>query len=509
MQHQTSFWSRCRAKAILVGIVFALLLAPPQPAKAVVVFDPTQTVATIAQWVAKAAEYATNLAELEAIWSAIETVSDTFGGWMDTLTDLVNDLADIKIANIKAETELDTRLAEAEIEDYTANKIAEATAKIAQRAMPSAHHGLCRQIRVESMGDASISFTQSVETKMIEALSARDRCPTCDGAGPAYSWTQAATREKGSYLHPLEGGADSPMADADITMPRNEKLCIPLMQRGTWVNEVSGVSLEVIGPKTPAPSNLCERRYLAAWDWLTNLAGSRPTPLSGQLLQTDEGNRQRGMYVHCLAMENTLLQQCSRVIAFQTRPNKADPSTEGLIKLQQNFCKLMDGTLSLEPYDNCENGLSLHEINRIAGESCKSMAYAVGQKHDGARNHDVMESSDMCSLAWRVAQMYEDDIYATCMTAMDALDGIKSCWAAVEGGQRGFRAEGQQDEKWTLVSMRDEYAMHSSKFYKPPVAKLQPVAGYRMQPVPSGLGAMPVGVPANADDFAWPQTSTP
>lgn len=492
----------------------------PAPARAgayvTFVVGVSEFTTTIWSWGKLAVEWASNLKIVKALIDVLVAMSDLFKilfensekrlGF-DTRAMLYGDMVAAKVEEKMAQARVDAGA----LDTFLGVSVGAAM----QGAVPKNHY-LCKKLLALQAGATTQDFEKEVSRMAAEAISNRYRCPTCDGRGPDYRGKESARRCDQGYGNVLIDGAKTTcekkldesggsLADADIAPIDGRQIYeMPLMSQYTYEN--NAFLFEEATVYVPTPDSDRQRLWVAAWDNIFLLAGPRPTPLHGKAMNTPVGKVQRSLFNHCVASQNALVKQCTDLLAYYTRPNCnqiqaatlppwAYVQETDLCKDQQQKCLAAKGIIDLEPFDKCEKGLSPYEEDKIDQLLCKSNQHYVDMVHAGATYEKLTASSDFCEMAWSRWRVSVDKKHANCTAAVNGMQTLDSCWAAVDavGGGHAALEDGRSGVSSDVV--RTSKVARADKFYK---AKWQ---GGRDQKETRAVGA--------AESDLSPQTVNP
>ncbi|MDD2325027.1 MAG: hypothetical protein PHW63_03315 [Alphaproteobacteria bacterium] len=441
----------------------------PAPAYAVEVFDPFFEAVQETTSALEKAKIVLNNTELGANIMAITTyITTQYNNYIKYFGTMTQN-GQAALAGQQVEAKGIEKLTTYMMDVNTKNKLLETQMRIASDLAPPKHEHLCRAILVNGGASTSEYFDKELSRMLAEAVSNKDRCATCNGMGGDYYATYAERVKDQKTGSPL----DSPASEVDSTTvlsggaTRHDSSIsgihiatyeVPIFIRKTYTDPLSGASVSVVGPDM---KNLSaeQKEFVSKWDYIFNVVGPRPTPVSGNALKSETGRRQRAMFNHCLANQNALVKQMTDWLAYLTRPNYKDSNWDEYRKAQYKVCQSAKGSVFMGidsegeiHYGNCDGslsefrGLSTYELELLAIEMCKSNHYSVAMVADGSGTASPLETSDLCSTAWEAFQgevMRREMNYLAASQSMKSLD---TCWAAVSNAAKGYASLNKKGE---------------------------------------------------------------
>ncbi len=484
-------WLLCLLALFMLGTAVA-----PAPVHAgtyvTFVVGVSELITTAWSYIKLAAEWASNLTVVKDVITVLSAMYDL---WTELFKNsqkrLGYDIRAILYGDMVA-AKVEEKIAQARVDAGVLNAFkGVAVGQAMKNAVPK-HEYLCKKMLTGGMSVSTQDFEKEVSRMAAEAINDRYRCPTCDGRGPDYIGLESARRCTQGYGNTLVDGAkttcektldnNASLADADISpidggqvyeMPAMSRQYYDSGSETEWWWYIFDDSSSFL---VPNPSTDRQKLWVAAWDNIFLLAGPRPTPKHGAGMNTPVGKVQRAMFNHCAASQNALVKQCTDLLAYYTRPNCNQIETSetswlwmkepNLCKGQQEKCLAAKDMIDIAPFSDCKEGLSPYEEDQIDQLLCKSSQHYVDMVQAGATYEKLEESSDLCESSWIKWRAAVDKKHANCTAAVNGMQSLESCWAAVDsigGGQAALKEDGMG-----LVSdtSRAPKAAHREKLHK-------------------------------------------
>ncbi len=292
---------------------------------------------------------------------------------------------------------------------------------------------------------------QIIAKATADIITQRYRGLGTDGDGPQYAADMRNIRcgkSTGGFptANPIDGypasctNKDPTLTDADIMYSKAlsglEVLQMPNLKAET-VKVLFGPPITIY---VPNPVTRAEKLYVAALNFCAFAAGPRPSPPHGKDMESPEGIARMASFGHAAALESVYTTQCTRRVAYLTRPNcsdpvqSADPSIKKVCEATKKACEAYvaaGGTLT--PDIECAKGLSPRQEEWIKHMKCTTNQFYTSAAGAGVNHGMMMDFSTMCDLSNTTWQAKQADDEAALVAAMSGLQGMQDVYAGVGG----------------------------------------------------------------------------
>lgn len=400
----------------------------------------SETATMLVEWGKRAAAWIKEFAFLADIINGINAFTDTFKKEITTLGALIN-------GGQQGLAELMMRLTQGMVNGMDEVAGAKVAAEIAGKNTPPTNDNqqLCNLVVAGSATGASMWTHQIIAKATGDMLAQRYRGRGADGNGPQYASDERNIRcGKGAggfpTANPIDGypaecvNKDPTLTDADIVYSKALS-GLEVLQMPTLVPVPVTV---FIGPPiityVPKPVTRAEKLYVAALNFCAFAAGPRPSPPHGKDLESPEGIARTASFDHALAVESVFTTQCTKRVAYLTRPNctdpvqSADPSIDKVCKATKLACKAFvaaGGTLT--PDIDCDKGLSPRQEEWIKHMKCTTNQFYTSAAGAGVNHGMMMDFSTMCDLSnttWQAKQADDEAALVAAMKGMQEMQGL-------------------------------------------------------------------------------------
>jgi len=405
----------------------------------------SETATLLVEWGKNAVAWIKEFAFLADIINGINAFTETFKKEITTLGALIN-------GGQQGLAELMIRVSEGLAMSFDQTAAAKVAAEIAGKHTPPTNDNqqLCNLVTAGSATGASMWTHQIIARATGDIIAQRYRGRGADGNGPQYAADERNIRcGKGAggfpTGNPVDGypaecvNKDPTLTDADIKYSTLSGL--EVFQMPTLVPVPVTV---FIGPPiityVPKPVTRAEKLYVAALNFCAFAAGPRPSPPHGKDLESPEGIVQTASFDHATALESVYTTQCTRRVAYLTRPNctdpiqSADPSIKKVCEATKKACEgyvASGGTLT--PDIECAKGLSPRQEEWIKHMKCTTNQFYTSAAGAGVNHGMMMDFSTMCDLSNTTWQAKQADDEAALVAAMNGMQGMQDVYAGVGG----------------------------------------------------------------------------
>jgi len=384
----------------------------------------------------------------------------------------------------------------------------------AEHASAGSGHS-CRALLLHELATTTEEFEDGITTMLMSAMQYMYRGgePGNNAQFAANLMDQRLKNKFGSIVdgYPAEyvdmttkiGPFERSFVDADIS---------PYMLDGSVTLEVPPVknytqtmangqpfTYSVLEPEAGKPE---QKAFVAAFNYCINLVGPRPSPPHGKDMFTAVGIVDADIFSQGLAIESGLDEQCSRLVAAYTRPNKTQMSE--LVTAQNARCEAarkssgVDGILSnktiVERFGDCKLGLSPHQAQLLGHSVCKSLDHYSQLYISGALTPPLMKETMSCSASWN---MWQKNVITQQGTLAEAVEGqmnVKKLWT----GMSGAKSSGYANTSMNLYS----YVLDDKMDL--PESRIRTVNAIEKR-----KPASTKGVPVSVDEIDLPQVASP
>jgi len=395
--------------------------------------------------VAKAVEENALYVEIASMWT---TLKGTFSGLMDA-TKLLD------TTNSKAL--LSGKQASSEVEKRTAQFIADSKAKdvlIGEQmrnkveTMPPlpSEQWLCNVLLARQAPMAMVRFARMVSSIVGRGVDAVYRGPWSNGAGPEY---YADFEESHKSMRNVIDGYDPDTAapvntvnesDADMdssidALSRDKTYIMPpvkLVDRTVNGQSIKVMTFEVDADRIDDAA--AQENWIKATRYCYTLAGPRPSPPPINTKDTEASRRKRAMYDSCRGRQAAFIKMCRDRIGSMTRPNCDLDEMKGFCDMAQDSCEAAaEAHIQLDPsFNNCRNGLSLYEFEKISNLMCGSGRRFQADGHTSVPQDQQIQVLSVCghlASKWEEKIQNQDEAF---MSAIEGMHSIQSCYAAIK-----------------------------------------------------------------------------
>ncbi len=488
-QGLSPFLRRIRRFALCLAALFMLTTAvAPQQAQAgdclyydmiCYVFRVPDWIVQIYAWIKEKAmaawDYIVKSQVIEVLTEFWELVKKLFAELMDT----TSKTAATEVGFARMASKSADRAMQAEVDLMYRSELSSLIAAIGRTPTAPTHQGACKKVIAGAAPVKAQPIADSLAGEILDGLneSGRGQVKNAggqavpeDGAGPQEAARRYANDCTLKVLSPVDGAPQEcisappsdPMlpsfADASILPP---VLGVPMTAALTETKEAGIKKANVMDPQTDQ-----ERLFAAKVAWLDRVKGTTPPLAQFAALDTPVGVTQRAMAAHCKALENGLVMQCARSIAFQTAPNcTKDPGTCEAQKAQCHAAT--GGYINAAAYQNCEAGMSAYQALMLEHAGCLSVGQVINAAQQGPAA--AAGSSNRCAWAWFELQALVEQKQLNCRKAVAAMVEVDGCWKEVErlgrGGNFASR-EAQQKEHTATVWPGEGAPLHHQVVYE-------------------------------------------
>lgn len=299
---------------------------------------------------------------------------------------------------------------------------------------------LCNMLVARQAVPAGQEFADMVTLIIARGL---DEGLLAQGNGPlaaAYDYKQNCEDRTGNPIdgasekcaapsaHPGTGTADFHMSYD--TLSRDRVYTLPPAKLVDYT--ANGVTRKVL-QFVPDPQDESQRRWLMAAQYCKTLAGPDPSGPQGQDVKKPKGLSENRQMHECRAKRMELMTKCAARLAKLTRPDCSNKDYDGFCQLAVDACAAAkDAQLNLgSAYQNCQNGLSLYQLENVSVRLCGST-----RRLQSARLQGVSEPETVAVLAEckRLKQSWEEQLDIEEQSLRKASEGIinnKACFAGI------------------------------------------------------------------------------
>lgn len=306
-------------------------------------------------------------------------------------------------------------------------------------------------------------YASGIAKVIADGISALYR--TSDGSGPYYSGKDKAFRcgdNAGGlkFGRPSDGYEEecqalsstslTSLADADIsvrTLYYDSPLQVPHLTEKTYESSLGNTvkfNLPDLEEGSTSLSDLAEKKaWIGAVGYCIKMAGPRPQPPTGSMMDTPEGRRKRAKWNSCLSIQNEFVRRCADRVGMLSRPDCANEENKDICEAALHACNSARQTHMTLPASlrNCAAGMNLYEAITLCGEMCASNREAQAKVLTGASQARMMADTVLCELSQSVRKKYLENENAAYNNAVVGLGRLAQCWAEVDDAKEDLFEE--------------------------------------------------------------------
>ncbi|MDD2325029.1 MAG: hypothetical protein PHW63_03325 [Alphaproteobacteria bacterium] len=306
---------------------------------------------------------------------------------------------------------------------------------------------LCNVLMARKAPLELVKFARMFSAVIQRGVDAAYRGPWSNGDGPEYyddferSHAEMANMVDGYNLNTEEAtnlpdvSSSTDMDSSVDAISRDRTYIVPpakLVDR-----TMNGQAVKVM---TFEPDKTSERDWAAQDRWVKatrlcyTLAGPRPSPPPINARDSEASRRKRAKYDSCRARQNAFIKQCSDRVAVLTRPNCDLDEMKPFCEVALDACEAAnDAQIELEPsYNDCRNGLSLYEFEKISNMMCGSTRRFQSEGFAAASHDEQIRVLGVCGhlmSKWQERIDMEDEAFDL---AVRGMRDIRECYNGVE-----------------------------------------------------------------------------
>jgi hypothetical protein len=225
------------------------------------------------------------------------------------------------------------------------------------------------------------------------------------------------------------GGEIEDMHQMGLVLGRRLPLTVPTFEPQTIDSTGQNYLIAAVDPTRGSQ----QRWAVAAFGYLRNFAGRKPTPPNNVKAETRAGRRVIAQYNHCTTLRNGFTWPASLRLGALSRPDCANDDFSALCQSAQAACSAAQkgGVDVPDSFDNCQAGLSLVEIEELSRIVCLATARSrevMMENKTIDKFQQATEASDFCAGvvdSWTAQRKAEDDLF---QRAGMLSSQLQTCW---------------------------------------------------------------------------------